>query len=357
MIKVKIKERYDSLDGLRAFACAGIVLMHVKANIAIKPTGSIVINNFIGATGDFVFLFMMVSAFALCCGYYEKFNNGNVKTIDFYKKRYTRILPFFALLTLIDVIKTIVEEHFHWTDVLQGELWEAFANVTLMFGLIPCNDITVVGVGWFLGVIFLFYLLFPFFTSIISTKKSAWIAWGISLGLYASLRCYFAPVKGSPIDHNAFMLCAPFFLVGGLIYRYRREIVKAIEKQMAKMSLILIALCYTIWFFLFPEYRFPLANLVMYALWLVYAISESSFVRKNTLLNNRLVAFLSDLSMEIYLCHMMMFRFVEKLHLEHYIKNNDVYYWITSLLVLAGAIIFSYIWKRRIEPKVINVIE
>ena len=55
MIEANIKERYDSLDGLRAFACIGIVLMHVKANIDIKPTGNFLINNIISFTGNFVF--------------------------------------------------------------------------------------------------------------------------------------------------------------------------------------------------------------------------------------------------------------------------------------------------------------
>lgn len=32
------KQRYDSLDGLRAYAAVGIVLMHVLSNITLKPS-------------------------------------------------------------------------------------------------------------------------------------------------------------------------------------------------------------------------------------------------------------------------------------------------------------------------------
>lgn len=39
------------------------------------------------------------------------------------------------------------------------QLYEAFADLTLCFSLIP--NISVIGVGWTLGVIFLFYILFP----------------------------------------------------------------------------------------------------------------------------------------------------------------------------------------------------
>ena len=37
--KVK-SNRYESLDGLRAYAAIGIVMMHVLANIAVKPSGN-----------------------------------------------------------------------------------------------------------------------------------------------------------------------------------------------------------------------------------------------------------------------------------------------------------------------------
>lgn len=35
---VNIRENYFSLDGLRAYAAVGIVLIHVQANLVIKPS-------------------------------------------------------------------------------------------------------------------------------------------------------------------------------------------------------------------------------------------------------------------------------------------------------------------------------
>lgn len=120
-------------------------------------------SNVISFTGDFVLMFMMVSAFSMCCGYFERFRvygtstplsmnpgfmDSGVKPInlnDFYRKRYKRVLPFFGLLKMIDVALCAASEHLHMTDTLIGELWEAFANFTLAFGLIPGNDISVIG--------------------------------------------------------------------------------------------------------------------------------------------------------------------------------------------------------------------
>lgn len=50
--------------------------------------------------------------------------------------------------------------------------------------------------------------------------------------------------------------------------------------------------------------------------------------------------------MEIYLCHMMFFRVVEKLHLENMIGDNDVLYWVTCALVLVSAGCFAMVWKK-----------
>ena len=42
------RENYASLNGLRAFAALGIVLMHVQANMAIKPSVNYLTSNIIG---------------------------------------------------------------------------------------------------------------------------------------------------------------------------------------------------------------------------------------------------------------------------------------------------------------------
>lgn len=344
------KERYDALDGLRVIACIGIVLMHVKANIVVKPTSSFIMDNVISFTGDFVLMFMMVSAFGLCCGYFSKFKNGTISLDSFYSKRYKRILPFFGLLTMIDVALCMVSEQMHMTDALVAELWEAFANFTLAFGLIPGNDISVIGVGWFLGVIFLFYMLFPFFVFLMSTKKKAWITLVVVLGLYMSMKCYFAPVKGVSMANGSFMACAPYFIFGGLIYLYREVLT-----NLAKSTRILfgvLSIGYTVWFFVCPNMRFELADLLMYALWVMYAVSEASSELKWSLLNNKLMAFVSSISMEIYLCHMFIFRIVEKLHMENHIGNADVNYWLTCIFVLCGAACFALVWKK-VEKKFI----
>ena len=213
-----MKKRYGAIDGLRTYACIGIVMMHVLGN------GNYDIPGFVGKSmipsfTNFVFLFMVVSAFGLCCGYFERFKDGSINIESFYRKRFLKILPFFALLSIIDVIISPSKEN----------LMELFANITLIFGLLPNADISVIGVGWFLGVIFVFYLLFPFFTVLLKTKSRAWIAFAIAVIYNVLCSIYFMDknhVLEGFVRRTNIVYCFMFFLAGGLAYLYQERIKK-----------------------------------------------------------------------------------------------------------------------------------
>lgn len=89
------KERYEGIDGLKAYAIIGIVMMHVLSNGKYE-IGGFVFEQFIPAFTNLVFLFMMVSAFGMCCGYYQKVIDQKISVEDFYKKRYVKIWPYFV---------------------------------------------------------------------------------------------------------------------------------------------------------------------------------------------------------------------------------------------------------------------
>ena len=144
--KDTVYKRYTALDGVRAFAAIGIVVMHVKANIKFDVDGYFY-NNVIADFGNLAFLFMILSAFSMCCGYYQKITDNQISVNEFYIKRYRRIWPFFAILVVMDFA------------VSQGKeaLAETFADLTLLFSFLPNANVSVIGVAWTLGVIFAFY--------------------------------------------------------------------------------------------------------------------------------------------------------------------------------------------------------
>ena len=83
------------MDGIRTYSAIGIVLMHVFEN-----SDYYCIPDYISIKLDLlkwlVYLFMIVSAFSMCCGYYERIMKGNISLTEFYSRRYRKLLPFFA---------------------------------------------------------------------------------------------------------------------------------------------------------------------------------------------------------------------------------------------------------------------
>lgn len=91
------KEHYGAIDGIRTIACIGIVLMHMAANNSYNISGFIY-DSMIPSFTNFVFLFMMVSAFGMCCGYYEKIINSKFPSVIFMESGLRRSFRFLDCL-------------------------------------------------------------------------------------------------------------------------------------------------------------------------------------------------------------------------------------------------------------------
>lgn len=315
------KKHYGAIDGLRMIAAFGIVMMHIRANTDYEISGY-VFNTIIPSFTNFVFLFMIVSAFGMCCGYYEKMLNNQISFSDFYGKRFKKVLPFFGILVLLDVIMS----------PSVSSIYEGFADLTLLFGLLPnAGGISVIGVGWFLGLVFVFYLIFPFFCVLIENKRRAWIAFGVSLIYNFVCTNYFE------VGRTNILYSACFFLAGGLIYLYREEIVKL--NQWIALGIVD---CAVVLYYLIGGNA--MMCLLVSCTLLIYAI-----IKRGGILENRVTKFFSGISMEIYLSHMVIFRVVEKLKLNQILGNGWLQYVVTSVLVIAGATVFAVVMQKIIS--------
>lgn len=306
--------------------------MHVQANMSIKPSANYLTST-IANMACLTLLFMMVSAFSMCCGYYDRVRTGAITPQEFYSKRYHRAWPFFAMMVMIAFLMEP-----SWNTFCQ-----TFADLTLCFNLLPNPQIEIIGVGWFLGLVFTFYMLFPFFTFLLSSKKKGWMVLILSLLFCYIEQTYFCRES---VGHSVTIVHhAPYFIVGGLAYLYRNEI-KSWHKVVKYVILIVGVLLQVvtnklhIQLFIFPV-------MLMYVGFLIYAISSNEII-----LNNRITKYLSGISMEIYLCHMMFFRVASMLHLEKFIHQRDLLFALTFIVTLVGAVCFSHVTKYLVIPKI-----
>lgn len=338
---IKLRENYQSLNGLRAYSAIGIAMMHILANIKSGKLTVEPINLIIESFTNFVFLFFMISAFGMCCGYYDRIKNGSISANDFYKKRYKRIWPYFSLLCLIGLA----------FDRTIGGVWQTFADLTLCFNLLPNPDIKIIGVGWFVGLIFLFYIMFPFFVFLIDNKKRAWFVLIIAIAFHFIGEYYFfkEPFVNFYVGRHNMIFSMPYFVGGGLIYLYRKEL-KSFSYEHSKLILS-ISLLLSIGLFLKPaiidDYMYIL---VLFASWLIYAIGGSK-----PWMTNRVVDYISGISMEIYLSHMVLFRLVEKLSLDKLTDNPNINYAVAAISTLALTVCFCHVVKYIILPRLMNI--
>lgn len=324
-MEVKLQtQRYGKIDGLRSFAAIGIVLMHVQANLGYELRG-FVFQDLIPSFTNLVFLFMIISGFAVCCGYYEKFATGQLSLVLFYKKRFAKVWPFFALLCLIDFAVSPSMESFY----------EVLANLTLCFGLIPNHGIEVIGVGWFLGLVFVFYFLFPFFCYLLSDKKRAWFALLVAYMLNFLSENYFG------VGRESIAYSAVFFMIGGILYIYRIPLQK-MANRMGWLVVLIISVALVVYF---EDEASVSIMLVLYSSILVFAMRDRKY--KVDFLDNSVTKWIGSISMEIYLSHMMIFRVLEMVILDKTIGLPQIQlYFVFSLFTLMGTIVFSFATQK-----------
>lgn len=88
----------------------------------------------------------------------------------------------------------------------------------------------------------------------------------------------------------------------------------------------------------------------LFGLWMVYAISGDW-----KWLSNKAVKYLSGISMEIYLSHMVLFRMTEKLGVDSLSDSPNVNYVVATVFTLAMTICFCHIVKYKVLPIMMNL--
>ena len=126
-----------------------------------------------------------------------------------------------------------------------------------------------------------------------------------------------------------------------MIYLYRYSIIEFIKK--VRWIYLLIIILVTIGYFVISKKEFinNFYMLILFSLWLIYGISFDSKI-----LHNKFTAFISGISLEIYLCHMLIFRVIERLNLNYLLGKGWLSYILTVGIVCCGAIMFSLVTQK-----------
>ena len=339
-IQTNTNKKYNNIDALRTFGCLAIVAWHVKANLQFNLTEGVA-ERVISSFDYLVYLFMIISGFGMCNGYYPKLKNGNYDLNKFYSRRYKKILPFFAILIILECV----------IDPKLNNIYEGLLEITMLFGFLPNNNLSVIGVAWTLGVIFVYYIIFPFIIFLLYNKRRGIITFFISLGITFMCQEYFMTeefVANNFVMRHSFLFCLPYFLCGGLIYLYRNEIENIVNRH--KLCCFIICVSLSAVYLLSPDkiIEFDIIvpkTLVLYTSWICLMLGE-----KDILFSNRFTGFISKISMEIYLAHMVVFRIVEKLHVPKMFGQTFLgyifVYVVVVMLLITGISLYIKLQKH-----------
>lgn len=159
-----MSDRMNYVTFLKGVAILGVVLAH--APLAIDGV-SLIIKELchVGAFGCQLFFvvsgFLMVQSWERIAATHTTFRDAY---LGFIKKRYLSIAPIYVVFIafyqiVAGVIKVCGVSPFY---PIAQNMGSVIANVFLLHGLDFNNFNFIVPGGWFIGTIFLFYLLFPF---------------------------------------------------------------------------------------------------------------------------------------------------------------------------------------------------
>lgn len=328
-------KKYRNIDALRSFGCLAIIAWHVKANTNFN--GGVLTERIIPSFDYLVYLFMIISGFGMCNGYYQKLKDGNYDLNKFYSRRYKKTVPFFSILIIVNCILEFNREN----------IFEGLMEITMLFGFLPNNSLSVIGVAWTLGAIFAFYIIFPFVVFLLNDKRKGIISLIVTLGITYMCQSYFMTEKFVTSNftmRHSFLFCLPYFLSGGLIYLYRNELSATVNLH--KRAVLLGCVILAVGYLLSPDEIGGFDMIVPKTLILYSAMVCAVLGEQNKWLSNRFTKFISEISMEMYLAHMVVFRVVEKLHIEKVCDNAILRYVITYFMVVLLLVVGMKLYRK-----------
>lgn len=157
------KKRMSYINFMSGFAMIMIILVHSPQALPGINEKIIKFTSY-GQMG--CQCFFLLTGFKLCLSYYE---NKDISLWKFYFKRWLSIAPLYYLAIFVGWLFTKMYSCPNFPEIFVG-CWRQntnpkaiISNVLLIHNLFVNGNNDVVGGGWYIGVTFLFYLLFPLF--------------------------------------------------------------------------------------------------------------------------------------------------------------------------------------------------
>lgn len=337
-----------SLTGIRGLAALYVVIFHWHAE-TFQPTAQPInhyLSVFINHGYLSVDLFFVLSGFVLSLSSSANFKNSlsNEDYKSFMYKRFSRIFPLYVCITLLYFLLS------KWGGI--KHLLSLVLNLTLLQGISPVFNSSIIPPGWSLTNEWVIYFLFPFaFYFIWKFRKNAWVLVLASSVLLITI-CVFRSRIFNWMNYNSmtnihgfdplirftrgpasFLRTIAAYLLGIFAY-IRFEKVKERGVFLKYLVIPFFALCF-----------FEKSDIFIILLmpFFVLYITDKNIISK--FLSSKVIYFLGLISYSLYVNHYLFIQTYTKISKILGVNNNLV----SFSYVLSGTLAFSTITYYAIE--------
>ena len=336
-------DRIRYYDLLRVVCFLFILFYHMTVQLglngiySVEEVGSFYSNSNMHIATLAVAVFFMLSGAGLSVAAAREFD-----ILKFYRRRFVRLLiPFYVADVVYQIVYRLVNGSFRVNE--EAPLWRILFTVLGMDEWISMHGIATFATGigeWFLGLLLLFYLLFPLFRWCM--QKFPVVFFVIVTGIYLLFAYQYQAgnlsdiLPGNPPIHMCAVPKAYEFIIGMYFGKYFRRFPK---------YGVFLSVPVTVFFFLFPN-PVPVNTAMKITILAVSFFASFSYLepllqKAGQSLIWRGIALASGISYEIFLVHHMIIYMVTP-RLAIYvagIKRVLALYALEGLLMLVFAVI------------------
>lgn len=353
----KTNSRIISLQVIRALACSAIVLMYLGIIPVAFSTWA-------------VSVFFVLSGFLMVINYFDVPLSAKVKnSFQFSLRKIAKLYPLHLLMTIAALpLSLIVLLRNFSLNSLVSFIARTILNVSLLQAWIPNSDTYYFanGVSWYLSASLFLYFAFPFILKAIKKIKNNTTA-VCSMIVIFLIQIIFGYLSSKIIPQTSFInnftkwfvYIFPLFrlgdftigaLLGYLFINRKNEITKltaTISEFLALVLTLSVILIYTfkfesdesIWYGYSLIYL-PISLLLVYA----FALNRGMITK---ILQNKVVLWVGNMSAYLYLCHQVVWSYVNLT--SDFIPNKWIRAIITIIITIIGIVVYRKIeaaWKE-----------
>lgn len=336
----------DSLKGL-------FILLIIMTHSGLSNYGGII--GRIASAGKYAVVpFLTISTFVLL----KSFERNGKNIFNWYKKRYLKLIPFYFLCIIVYAVAIGGNAFWYGSD---GHItaWNYLAHFFLINSFFPKYINSIIGVEWYISILFILILLIPLIYKFVKKKELSLVLFFISIILYfISCRIQgILHINGADIEiYNSYFWWMSFIpnmyaiSMGSFLYIISKENSKLEKRE--KLIVSYSTLLFSAWMIyehLYGKseiYYFPI-----YFIWglIFFLIIYSQYVHSSRLINNMFFRMLGRNSFVMYLIHPLLFYYLEKVEF----LNKGYGMFIKFLLGVVISMIISVCYNY-IEKKIIS---